>query len=100
MEGILPNNLLQMENAGFTVIPPDPFGNLQRIWVPRTSLVAVEVLGVVGSPLRKRKPKPSQGPDRPLRRRIRDRSVRSPTRRRPSRHFETDEKNLLRYTGI
>jgi hypothetical protein len=57
LEGILPNNLLLLENAGFTVIPPDPFGNLQRIWVPRGSLSAVEVLGVVGSPLRKRKPK-------------------------------------------
>lgn len=60
LEGILPNNLLQLENAGFTVIPPDPFGNLQRIWVPRASLVSVEVLGVVGSPLRKRKSKESK----------------------------------------
>lgn len=60
MEGILPNNLLLLESAGFTVIPPDPFGNLQRLWVPRGSLVAVEVLGVVGSPLRKRKPKESK----------------------------------------
>jgi hypothetical protein len=60
LEGILPNNLLQLENAGFTVIPPDPFGNLQRIWVPRVSLMAVEVLGVVGSPLRKRKQKASR----------------------------------------
>jgi hypothetical protein len=60
LEGILPNNLLLVENAGFTVIPPDPSGNLQRIWVPRSSLVAVEVLGVVGSPLRKRKPKESK----------------------------------------
>ena len=59
LEGILPNNLMLLENAGFTVIPPDPFGNLQRIWVPRGALAAVEVLGVVGSPLRKRKPKES-----------------------------------------
>jgi hypothetical protein len=59
LEGILPNNLLLIENAGFTVIPPDTAGNLQRIWVPRSSLVAVEVLGVVGSPLRKRKAKPA-----------------------------------------
>jgi hypothetical protein len=57
LEGILPNNLLLLESAGFTVIPPDPFGNLQRIWAPRASLIAVEVLGVVGSPLRKRKSK-------------------------------------------
>ncbi len=43
LEGILPNNLLLLESAGFTVIPPDPVGNLQRIWVPRGSLAAVEV---------------------------------------------------------
>ena len=61
MEGILPNNLLTLETTGFTVIPPDPFGNLQRLWVPRASLLSVEVLGVVGSPLRKRKPKESRG---------------------------------------
>ena len=35
MEGIIPNNLLQLEHRGFTVIPPDPFGNQQRVCVPR-----------------------------------------------------------------
>jgi hypothetical protein len=59
MEGIVPNNLLLLENAGITVTPPDPFGNQQRIFVPRTSLTSVEVLGVVGSPLKKRKEKPA-----------------------------------------
>jgi hypothetical protein len=41
------------------VIPPDSFGNQQRVWAPRASLVSVEVLGVVGSPLKKRKAKPA-----------------------------------------
>ncbi len=59
-KGLLPNNLLHLESAGFTVIPPESFGNLQRVWVPRASLISVEVLGVVGSPLRKRKPKESK----------------------------------------
>jgi hypothetical protein len=57
LEGIIPNNLMQLEGSGFTVIPPDSFGNQQRVWAPRISLVAVEVLGVVGSPLKKRKAK-------------------------------------------
>jgi len=57
MEGMLPNNLLQLEHYGFTVIPPDPYSNQQRIFVPKVSLHSVEVLGVVGSPLKKRKPK-------------------------------------------
>ena len=59
LEGIIPNNLMQLEAGGFTVIPPDSFGNRQRVWAPRSSLVAVEVLGVVGSPLKKRKGKPT-----------------------------------------
>jgi len=59
LEGIIPNNLMLLEATGFTVTPPDSVGNLQRLWVPRQSLMAVEVLGVVGSPLRQRKPKPA-----------------------------------------
>jgi hypothetical protein len=58
LEGILPNNLLPIDPHGFVVIPPDPNGNQQRIFVPRRALLGVEVLGVVGSPLRKRKPAP------------------------------------------
>ena len=57
MEGIMPNNLLQLDSYGFTVIPPDPYSNNQRVFVPRAALRGVEVLGVVGSPLRKRRPK-------------------------------------------
>jgi hypothetical protein len=57
MEGILPNNLLQLEPHGFVVVPPDPYGNRQKVFVPRQALVGVEVLGVVGSPLKKRKAK-------------------------------------------
>jgi hypothetical protein len=59
LEGIIPNNLMLLEGSGFTVIPPDSFGNQQRVWVPRGSLEALEVLGVVGSPLQRRKPKPA-----------------------------------------
>jgi hypothetical protein len=53
-EGILPNNLLQIETHGFTIIPPDAYGNTQRLFVPRTALRSVQVLGVVGSPLKKK----------------------------------------------
>ncbi len=57
MEGVMPNNLLQMETHGFNVIPPDAYGNTQRVFIPRTALRSVQVLGVVGSPLKKTKPK-------------------------------------------
>lgn len=55
MEGIMPNSLLQLDRYGLTVIPPDPYSNNQRVFVPRTALRSAEVLGVVGSPLRKRR---------------------------------------------
>ncbi len=58
LEGIMPNNLLQVEHYGFTIVPPDSFSNQQRIFAPRQALRAVEVLGVVGSPLKRRKAKP------------------------------------------
>lgn len=52
MEGVIPNNLLQIDPAGFHVIPPD---STQRMFVPKTALREVQVLGVVGSPLREGK---------------------------------------------
>jgi hypothetical protein len=57
IEGVMPNNLLQMETHGFSIIPPDAHGNMQRVFIPRTALRSVQVLGVVGSPLKKAKPK-------------------------------------------
>jgi hypothetical protein len=57
MEGIVPNNLLLLEHYGFSIVPPDSFSSQQRVFIPRASLRSVEVLGVVGSPLRKRKAK-------------------------------------------
>jgi hypothetical protein len=59
MEGVMPNNLLQLEHYGFSLIPPDPYSNQQRLFVPRMALEMVEVLGVVGSPLTKKKAKPA-----------------------------------------
>jgi len=59
MDGLLTNNLLQIENQGFSVVPPDPGFQNQRIFVPRAALSGVQVLGVVGSPLRLRKTKPT-----------------------------------------
>jgi hypothetical protein len=57
MEGVMPNNLLPVEPYGFSVIPPHPYSAQQRVFLPRAALRAVEVLGVVGSPLKRRKEK-------------------------------------------
>jgi hypothetical protein len=63
LEGIVPNNLLHLESGGFGIVPPDPTFQNQRIWVPRPALSGVEVLGVIGSPLRRRKPEEKPGTD-------------------------------------
>lgn len=57
MEGVMPNNLLPVEPYGFSVIPPHPYSAQQRVFLPRLALRTVEVLGVVGSPLKRRKKK-------------------------------------------
>ncbi len=54
MEGMLQNNLMLVDPAGFGIIPPDPTFQNQRIFVPRAALREVQVLGVVGSPLKRR----------------------------------------------
>jgi hypothetical protein len=61
LEGIVANNLLQIESAGFSSIPPDPSFQNQRIFVPRAAVTNVEVLGVIGSPLKRRPSKPTEG---------------------------------------
>jgi hypothetical protein len=58
IEGIAPNNLMLVETPGFAIVPPDPTFQNQRIFVPRAALSDVQVLGVIGSPLRRRARKP------------------------------------------
>jgi len=52
MDGLFPNNLLQWEAQGFSFLPPNPSSNNQRIFVPRAAVTDVQVLAVVGSPLK------------------------------------------------
>jgi hypothetical protein len=59
MDGLLSNNLLQLETYGFSVIPPDPGFQNQRVFIPRAAVTDVQVMGVIGSPLRIRKTKPT-----------------------------------------
>ena len=63
MDGILPNNLLSWEVTGFTVTPPESDSNNQRVFVPREALRSIQILGVVGSPLKGRRKKAA--PDQP-----------------------------------
>lgn len=48
IEGMMPNDLVQDASQGFSIIPPDTRSNTQRIFVPRTALVEMTVLAVIG----------------------------------------------------
>jgi hypothetical protein len=48
MEGLMPNDLTQVTGEGFLVNPPDLRANTQRMFVPRTALAGLTVLGVIG----------------------------------------------------
>ncbi len=49
LEGLIANNLLDVEPPGFMVTPADLSSNNLRIFVPRTALTNVEVLGVIAN---------------------------------------------------
>jgi hypothetical protein len=59
LDGLLANNLLLLEPHGFSIIPPDPGFQNQRLFVPRAALSEIQVLGVVGSALRPGRKKPT-----------------------------------------
>lgn len=60
IDGILPTNLLVWEPQGFTIAPPDPTFQNQRIFLPKPAIAETQVLGVVG-PRRPRRPKTPEG---------------------------------------
>jgi hypothetical protein len=47
LEALLPNNLLQVDPLGYLVTPPDVYSNNVRVFVPRTALTEMEVIGVI-----------------------------------------------------
>ncbi len=48
MEGIVSNNLLDLLDTGVRLTPPDLHGNVLHMFIPRTALSEMKVLGVVG----------------------------------------------------
>jgi hypothetical protein len=48
LEGIVPNDLLDLLDRGVHLTPPDLHGESLRLFVPRTALTELTVLGVVG----------------------------------------------------
>lgn len=61
LEGMMPNDLTQVSPEGYLITPPDTRGNVQRIFVPKTSLEEMTVLAVIGRPEARRKPAAETG---------------------------------------
>jgi hypothetical protein len=57
LEGVVPNDLLALLDNGLQITPPDLSSNTDRIFIPRSALSEVTVLGVVG--IARRKPSPA-----------------------------------------
>jgi uncharacterized protein DUF6982 len=53
LEGVIPNDLLSILDNGIQITPPDLNSATDRIFIPRTALSEVTVLGVVGVARRK-----------------------------------------------
>jgi uncharacterized protein DUF6982 len=49
LEGIAANELVELLDRGIQVTPPDLHGNCLRVFVPRSAVSEVKVLGVVGT---------------------------------------------------
>lgn len=64
VEGVMANDLTLMNEHGVTFTPPDANAATQRIFVPRQALEAIQVLGVIGSPVNRRAPRRRTKPSR------------------------------------
>ena len=53
LEGVIPNDLLSLFDNGVQITPPDLSSATDRIFVPRSALAELTVLGVVGIARRK-----------------------------------------------
>lgn len=60
MEGIVANDLLDLLDTGVQLTPPDVHGNTLRLFIPRSALEEVKVLGVVG--VARRAPRDTSAP--------------------------------------
>ena len=56
LEGMMPNDLIQVAPEGYLVTPPDTRGNTQRVFVPNSALQEMNVLAVIGRPEGRKKP--------------------------------------------
>ncbi|HET7892843.1 MAG TPA: hypothetical protein VFL34_15045 [Candidatus Sulfotelmatobacter sp.] len=55
LEGMMPNDLIQVAPEGYLITPPDTRGNIQRVFVPKSALQEMNVLAVIGRPEARKK---------------------------------------------
>jgi hypothetical protein len=69
LEGIVSNDLLGLLNSGVQLTPPDLHGNTLHMFIPRSALLEMKVLGVVGVSRRAARqpaePRPGATPTQP-----------------------------------
>jgi hypothetical protein len=63
LEGVVPNDLLSLLDNGLHITPPDLNSTTDRIFIPRSALAEVTVLGVVG--IARRKPAATSAASQP-----------------------------------
>ena len=65
LDGLLSENLLELDSRGYNVVLPDVNSNNLKIFVPRSALASLEVLGVISKGSRRNPPLPSPKEPRP-----------------------------------
>jgi hypothetical protein len=60
IEGLAANDLSLLSSNGLALTPPDIRGNTQRLWIPGSSVVEMEVVAVIGA-AKLKAAKPSSG---------------------------------------
>ena len=60
LEGLLPSNLLELATEGYLLTPADLYSNNLKVFVPRTALTKLTVLGVIPD-RHARRPSPKKG---------------------------------------
>ncbi len=65
LEGLAANDRSLVDGAGLLLTPPDTRSNTQRIYVPRQAIQALDVVGLIGAPGRKRTGPPTRKTEQP-----------------------------------
>ncbi len=58
VEATMPNSLSVLDPVSIVATPPELAAGVQKVLIPRSALASFEVLGVVGSPLKRQKAAP------------------------------------------